>query len=257
MKRWLLAGILPVCLTLLAAAGPVRAQYSTWYGYVSSPDYPSFVYRNSGYPPWYFGYYGPFYANSLSANTYANRWYVPPWPYDGLTAWPQYRSYYSYPAYYSPGYSVPGSTGISAAVAPSNTEGQAVRSAAASKPNEDRAVIRVTVPAGAKVWFEETLTQLTGTNRVFYSPPLTRDKTFSYSVRALWTENGREVTRKKRLLVRAGQTVTINFMDAHEENARRPAEQEPVRPPMVTPRADTERDRPPDRGEGRNRDLPP
>jgi uncharacterized protein (TIGR03000 family) len=63
----------------------------------------------------------------------------------------------------------------------------------------------------ARVSFDDTQTRQTGTERVFNTPALDPDKSYTYTVRATWMENGQEVTRKKDIRVQAGRDITVDF----------------------------------------------
>jgi uncharacterized protein (TIGR03000 family) len=76
---------------------------------------------------------------------------------------------------------------------------------------DNAAHLRVIVPTGAKVWFDNSATQQTGRVRFFESPPLTPGKDYSYDVRATWTENGKEVTRTRHVDIRANAKATVDF----------------------------------------------
>jgi len=76
----------------------------------------------------------------------------------------------------------------------------------------DRAIIRVEVPEHAKVWFQNVPTKQRGTDRVFKTPTIDPDKTLTYTVKAAWMENGREVTYQEKVTARPGRELTINFM---------------------------------------------
>jgi uncharacterized protein (TIGR03000 family) len=91
-------------------------------------------------------------------------------------------------------------------------------SGAASRPTPTGgtipATIRLTLPdLNARVTFDDTQTQQTGTNRVFTSPSLEPGKSYTYKVRATWTENGQETTSTKDVLIQAGRTTTVDFRD--------------------------------------------
>lgn len=73
------------------------------------------------------------------------------------------------------------------------------------------AVITVQVPADADVWFGDWKAQATGTTRTFDSPPLTPGQRYHYEIKALWKENGRDVTQAQDVDVTAGSDVTIRF----------------------------------------------
>jgi uncharacterized protein (TIGR03000 family) len=71
--------------------------------------------------------------------------------------------------------------------------------------------IRLIVPAGARVWFDNSATRQAGSVRSFESPELTPGKDYGYDVTARWTENGKEVTRTRHVGVSAGSSVTVDF----------------------------------------------
>jgi uncharacterized protein (TIGR03000 family) len=72
--------------------------------------------------------------------------------------------------------------------------------------------LRLKVPAGvADVWFENQKTEQTGAQRDFDSPSLTPGKTYTYDVRVRWSDNGREKTDTRKLYVRAGERLLIDF----------------------------------------------
>jgi len=79
-----------------------------------------------------------------------------------------------------------------------------------ARDNEAR--LRVVVPADAKVWVDGKATQQTGAVRSFESPPLTPGKQYSYDIKAQWRDsNGKEVTRSRRVDVRANAAVDVDF----------------------------------------------
>jgi uncharacterized protein (TIGR03000 family) len=63
----------------------------------------------------------------------------------------------------------------------------------------------------ARVYFDDTKTEQTGEDRTFTSPPLDPTKSYTYTVRATWTENGREVTHSEDVKVQAGRDATVDF----------------------------------------------
>jgi uncharacterized protein (TIGR03000 family) len=88
------------------------------------------------------------------------------------------------------------------------------RSLYAPSPVTNEATILVRLPdPEARVAFDDTPTRQTGEVRTFRSPPLDPAKTYTYTVRATWMENGREVTRSKDVKVEAGQGATVDFRE--------------------------------------------
>ena len=81
------------------------------------------------------------------------------------------------------------------------------------RPNENQIALRVNVPDAVCVWIEGQPTRQMGTERVYLSPPLEPGKTYTYTVRAAWMANGREMTEEKKQEGQPGQEVAINFTD--------------------------------------------
>jgi uncharacterized protein (TIGR03000 family) len=73
------------------------------------------------------------------------------------------------------------------------------------------AAIEVRVPENAEVWLQDRPTTQTGRLRHFDLPPLVAGQVYKYLVRVTWREDDRDVTETRRLLVRAGDTVTATF----------------------------------------------
>jgi uncharacterized protein (TIGR03000 family) len=80
-------------------------------------------------------------------------------------------------------------------------------------------LLNLQVPASAKVWIEGQETQVTGTSRSFVSPRLNPGQ-YTYNVKAQWTENGKQVTRERKVQVRPNQTVRINLQQPSPEELR-------------------------------------
>jgi uncharacterized protein (TIGR03000 family) len=78
-------------------------------------------------------------------------------------------------------------------------------------PARTSAEIQVRVPDDAELWFNGARTQLTGTTRVFQSPPLEPGARYSYDVKARWTEGGKAVERTLRVPVAAGSRREVDF----------------------------------------------
>lgn len=73
------------------------------------------------------------------------------------------------------------------------------------------AVVNVQVPASAELWFDGNKTAQTGSERRFVSPPLPAGKTFHYSVRVRWTDNGKPVDQIQMVNVQAGGQARLLF----------------------------------------------
>jgi len=71
------------------------------------------------------------------------------------------------------------------------------------------ALVTVTVPADAKVWFDSsTATSATGRVRQFVTPPLAAGRQYTYWVRARWNDNGQEVNQLQPVEVTPGPAST-------------------------------------------------
>jgi uncharacterized protein (TIGR03000 family) len=77
--------------------------------------------------------------------------------------------------------------------------------------SDTRALITVSVPTDAEIWFETSKMSLTGSVREYQSPPLTPGIRYTYEIRARWNENGREVTQTQQVGVAAGTRVSVRF----------------------------------------------
>jgi uncharacterized protein (TIGR03000 family) len=74
----------------------------------------------------------------------------------------------------------------------------------------------------ATVWFDGAPTSQQGMQRTFHSPQLQSGGTYSYTIRARWTENGQTVERERRVNVQPNQSVTVSFRDGGGENLPSP-----------------------------------
>lgn len=81
-------------------------------------------------------------------------------------------------------------------------------------------LLNVRVPQAAQIWIEGDKTQQTGQFRQFVSPPLEQGKTFSYQVKAEWTENGQKIVRNRKIMVHAGEAVDIDLLRPTQQELR-------------------------------------
>ncbi len=111
--------------------------------------------------------------------------------------------YYDMPDYYSsqPSYATP-----SYYYTPATTGEEQEASDAAN-----RALVQVRVPDNAEVFFEGEKTNQPGSPRRFISPPLQPGKTFTYDIRARWTDNsGKPVEKTQQVKVQAGRRSMVD-----------------------------------------------
>jgi uncharacterized protein (TIGR03000 family) len=94
--------------------------------------------------------------------------------------------------------------------------------------------ISMHVPADAEVWFDDTRTVQTGAFRAFVSPRLTPGQDYVYTLRVRWVEANRTVERTRRLTIRAGDGIALEFSDRGVAEARGYADalQAPVSTPV-------------------------
>jgi uncharacterized protein (TIGR03000 family) len=70
----------------------------------------------------------------------------------------------------------------------------------------------VRLPAGARLWANGQPTRQTGAVREFVTPtPLAPGRTFRYTFRAQWEEDGRTISRERVVEFQAGGRVTVEF----------------------------------------------
>jgi uncharacterized protein (TIGR03000 family) len=87
--------------------------------------------------------------------------------------------------------------------------------------NDTRAFIRVRVPASAEIWFEGDKTSQTGTERRFVSPALQPGRSFTYDIRARWTDaSGKVIDKTEHVKVEAGRLSTVDFASAAASPAK-------------------------------------
>jgi uncharacterized protein (TIGR03000 family) len=75
----------------------------------------------------------------------------------------------------------------------------------------DRAKVIVQLPAGAKLYVDDQAIKTTSDSQSFNTPRLEPGQTYYYEVRAEAVRDGKTVVESKRILVRAGQEVSVAF----------------------------------------------
>jgi uncharacterized protein (TIGR03000 family) len=66
-------------------------------------------------------------------------------------------------------------------------------------------------PPNAEISFEESKTAQIGSSRLYVSPPLVPGENYTYTIRVSWKENGGEVTKTRKVGVRAGDRLSVVF----------------------------------------------
>jgi len=84
---------------------------------------------------------------------------------------------------------------------------------AMSIPATPLATVVVKVPENAQVWFDNSLTQTTGTERSYETPPLTAGTSYQYEIKARWLQDGKAVERIRNVTIRSGERSVVDFAD--------------------------------------------
>lgn len=108
-------------------------------------------------------------------------------------------------------------------VTPGTTQSFFMNPANTNQGNEARLVVHV--PADATLTIDGQPTQSRSDTRTFVSPPLEPGKTYTYTLRAEMNRDGRTVTDRKTVEVRAGQTSEVTFNPSSGERIGRPGEE--------------------------------
>jgi len=88
--------------------------------------------------------------------------------------------------------------------------------AAASLPSPDpvhtHTTLQVLVPtADAELWLDGVRLSKTGSSRIFITPPLSSNKTYTYEVRIRWHEGGAALTRTKTVSFNGGESIQVDM----------------------------------------------
>jgi len=184
---------------LLFTPAPSAAQYRGGQIRLGSGGY---SYGRGGYYPGSSrGYYAPGYSSPGYYSRGYSSGYYPGSYYSG-------NSYYATPyssSTYAPVYSYSAPATVREAFYPP------VENTAVTPDTSQAATIQVRVPPDAELWFEGSKTSQTGSSRTFVSPALTPGRDFTYDIRARWMDNGREMVQARRISVRAGAVMSVDF----------------------------------------------
>lgn len=135
-------------------------------------------------------------------------WYEGPYPF--LWSWqnvhrPARDTYYTYGlgrGTYQVYYPTPDASGKYYYITPK----------AGAAAEETTALLEVKLPASdADVWFQGVRTGQTGSVRQFQTPPLVIGRSYTYDVLAVWGEGGRDAKQTRKVSVKAGDRLTIDF----------------------------------------------
>jgi len=252
MKKFVLVAALACTFALAVAAQSDAGPFGRGGGYYGGRGYyGGGYYGNSwGYSPYTYGYSGwnspAWYGYNTPYSSYNYGW-------SSAYASPYSNNYYSYgyPSYGINSYVAPASWDTSNPQYSLNSRDMnTYRSFYSPSQSGTAATIKLEVPdPNARVYFDDAATRQTGMERVFTSPPLEANKTYTYTIRATWMENGREVNRSKDVQVQAGRTAMVDFRGLGENNEAIPNPREEKRELRDRDRDQRDRDR--------NLDKPP
>jgi len=186
----------------LVAAASAAAQHNTRGG-GSSSGHSSWSGGRGGYNGWsggrggyYGGNYAPYYGGYYGQRYYSGG----------------YND--NYPQYYGSQYAPEANAYASSYSVSDPSRSTRDEASVSTYPPQDENVvhINVRVTPSAEIWFEGEKTSQTGSLRQFTSPPIDSDRECTYTIRARWTEGGREVDRTRSVSFHAGDQLTVNFM---------------------------------------------
>jgi uncharacterized protein (TIGR03000 family) len=168
--------------------------YGYGFGYGRGYGYGGYGYRR--------GFYGGYYPYGYGFGGYGGLGYGTGfYGYDTSPAYGYSGDAANYVGYSSSGVSDYDSPSAFAAISP------------APEMPDAAVVLNVRVPANAEIWVNGLKMHLTGASHEFVSPPLTPGKVGTYDLRARWEEDGQQVERTRRVTVRAGDRLSINFFN--------------------------------------------
>jgi uncharacterized protein (TIGR03000 family) len=85
------------------------------------------------------------------------------------------------------------------------------------EPKKVRVLLRVLVKENAELEIEDVKTKSKGTERRFISPPVPGDKTYSYRLKATWTEDGVKKTATRKIKFKPDKEVVVDLRVADED----------------------------------------
>ena len=161
--------------------------------------YRGYGYRGYGGYGYGFGYY-PFYLGGYGYGYGLGGGYG----YGFGAGYPgPYGPGYGYPVGYGPPYPPPPVAGPPPLYAPP------LPSPAPAPSN--RCHIHVVLPANATLWFGDEATSRSGAVRDFLSPEMVPGKTYTYTLKARWVQDGQTVEQARDIRVRANEMTTVSF----------------------------------------------
>jgi len=192
-------------LSLLLVGGPAKADPQGWpvagnWGSSGGSSRSSFGSYSRSYDEAVPKGWNSLYANYLSSfGSYSPSYYATyptpqPWGYYGSASPQNYYRSSTTQGYY-------GSTGSD----------DYYRTATAESPRKRPVRVNLRVPSDAKVWFDGSQTNKTGTIRSFESPPVDVGPEYAYQIQIQWKQNGKDVTQTRQIKVHAGDVINLTM----------------------------------------------
>jgi uncharacterized protein (TIGR03000 family) len=182
-------------LGFLLFGGPAKADQQGWpvagswgtYGGPSGSSFGGYARSYAAYPSSFGSYTPSYYA------TYP-------------TSIPQPGGYYGFasPRHY---YRSSGTEGYYGSI---GTEDY-YRTSTVDSPSKRLVRVNVRVPSDAKIWFDGSQTNQTGTTRSFESPPMVVGPEYAYQIRIQWKQNGKDVIQTRQIKVHAGDVINLTL----------------------------------------------
>ena len=94
-------------------------------------------------------------------------------------------------------------------------------------PGEPRAAVLVRLPADARLYANQVLTAPGSAERQFVTPELEPGRDYHYVLRTEVSRDGRTVSEARRVVVRAGERLRVEFDDPGEPRLRPQRQQHP------------------------------
>ena len=85
------------------------------------------------------------------------------------------------------------------------------RTSTAESPRKRSVRVNLRVPSDAKIWFDGSQTNQTGTTRSFESPPVAVGPEYAYQIRIQWKQDGKDVTQTRQIDVHAGDVINLTL----------------------------------------------
>lgn len=115
--------------------------------------------------------------------------------------------------------------------------------AAGAQEAEQRATLRIRLPAGARLLVDGQETKQTGRIRLFTSPPLKAEKNYSYTLQWEFVEDGKAFKGEKTVRFRAGENVEVDLTrEKVQETKEGRAEGKGQKPELDVPYVPTPQD---------------